>query len=120
MGLGNGSSPVTIPRLAQRRSWPDPPRSSKSLDAKLIHQDPRAKIKILRNHNSSRRPCGGLSSDSDASFLRLFHDSPVEKMDGAFGEIGVALVVSHHADRRAVAVRSEEHTSELQSPCNIV
>src|SRR5258705_11480696 len=42
---------------------------------------------------------------SDAGFLSFFHDAAVEEMDRALGEAGVALVVRHHADGRAVAVQ---------------
>src|SRR5713101_785262 len=42
---------------------------------------------------------------SDAGFLGFFHDAAVEEVDGALGEIGVALVVRDHADGGAVAVQ---------------
>ncbi len=44
------------------------------------------------------------SIGADARFLRLFDDTAVEQVNGALGEVGVALVVGDHADRSAVAV----------------
>src|SRR5713226_8962469 len=42
---------------------------------------------------------------SDAGFLSFFYYAAVEEVDGALGEIGVALVVRNHADGGAVAVQ---------------
>ena len=42
---------------------------------------------------------------SDAGFLSFFHDAAVEEVNGALGEVGIALVVSDHADGGAVAVQ---------------
>src|SRR5205807_10321482 len=74
-------------------------------------------LPILRIAPLSIRPSGGAGA---RSWLRLVHDR-VELSEGqrehvGFGErepSGVAWV-------ELVAQRSEEHTSELQSPCNLV
>src|SRR5258708_17085898 len=42
---------------------------------------------------------------SDAGFLGFFYDAAVEEVNGALGEVGVALVVRDHADGRAVAMQ---------------
>src|SRR5712671_7635272 len=42
---------------------------------------------------------------SDAGFLGFFYDATVEEVDGALGEVGVALVVGNHADGGAVAMQ---------------
>ena len=42
---------------------------------------------------------------SDAGFLGFFYDAAVEEVDGALGEIGVALVVSNHANCCAITVQ---------------
>src|SRR6516162_5315809 len=47
-------------------------------------------------------------SSNNVGFLSFFDDAAIKKTDGAFGEVRVALVVRHHADRRAVAVKIAE------------
>src|SRR5690348_11891587 len=42
---------------------------------------------------------------ADAGFLGLFDDPSVKQVNGALGEVCIALVVGHHADRRAVAMQ---------------
>ena len=41
----------------------------------------------------------------DAGFFGFFHDASVKQVNVALGEVGVALVVGHHADGRAVAMQ---------------
>src|SRR6202022_1617903 len=49
-----------------------------------------------------------LASDPDAGFLCFFDDAAVEEVNGALGEIGVALVVRNHADGGAIAMQIAE------------
>src|SRR5258707_4240006 len=42
---------------------------------------------------------------SDAGFLGFFYDAAVEEVNGALGEVGVALVVRDHADGCAIAMQ---------------
>src|SRR6267154_3598945 len=42
---------------------------------------------------------------SDAGFLGFFYDAAVEEVNGALGEVGVALVVRDHANGGAIAMQ---------------
>src|SRR6267154_2373934 len=42
---------------------------------------------------------------SDAGYLGFFYDAAVEEVDGALGEVGVALVVRDHANGGAIAMQ---------------
>src|SRR2546426_8262581 len=57
-------------------------------------------------------------------YTTLFRsDRPIALADRAGKPLGIccsAMAVARRPPRYARAVRSEEHTSELQSPCNLV
>src|SRR2546426_8430709 len=56
-------------------------------------------------------------------YTTLFRSRRDQRDDGAVGRhdaCGRQVAVDLVADRRSVVPRSEEHTSELQSPCNLV
>src|SRR6266436_5303644 len=62
--------------------------------------------------HSYRKACRDLArrvtpriSSSGVRFLGFFYYTAVKKMNGTFREVGVALVVRDHADRRAVAMQ---------------
>src|SRR5688500_19342143 len=57
------------------------------------------------------------TSPTDIYTLSLHDALPI---CGALQQAGLGRVLSHAGLRRGPAARSEEHTSELQSPCKLV
>src|SRR5256885_9408923 len=55
------------------------------------------------------------ASDSTSARARLFGGSGVNLLNSGASTSGAS-----HTNTTAIAARSEEHTSELQSPCNLV
>src|SRR5688500_19366358 len=76
----------------------------------------------------SRRPLPSFptrrSSDLEGDRLAAGEHSPracgAQRRAGPRREDAVGRVTAHDDDHRSRARRSEEHTSELQSPCNLV
>src|SRR5256885_8538813 len=58
-------------------------------------------------------------SDVSVHVLRILHQLRVLERVGARGQVRVHRIQSIRL-RLQIEVRSEEHTSELQSPCNLV
>src|SRR2546426_1783203 len=81
----------------------------------MIRRPPRSTLfpytTLFRSHPVDRESRGGFAR-RERPVARHLHSRGVNFHDGArVLEVGVEL---------AVAGRSEEHTSELQSPCNLV
>src|SRR5256885_3826907 len=67
-----------------------------------------------------RRPPRSTLFPYTTLFRSLEHLVPVERYAVARGFTAVARIDRAEARDRPVVHRSEEHTSELQSPCNLV
>src|SRR5205807_8913541 len=89
--------------LPPRALHPFPTRRSSDLTQRRVH-DPR----VIRHGGPGRAAAGARRSG-------VLGDAPVD------GPADVApLVADHHVLVGNAHGRSEEHTSELQSPCNLV
>src|SRR5688500_19480780 len=68
-------------------------------------------------HSFPTRRSSDLSSTDDDRFYGIFHSSGISKIrliNEGTGNLGIETDHLQYGDR------SEEHTSELQSPCNVV
>src|SRR2546426_8388568 len=66
-------------------------------------------------------PVAGILAVSSVAAYYLAREPATDAYDGALIDAGIALADRIHVRDGTLAVdRSEEHTSELQSPCNLV
>src|SRR5256885_10999450 len=89
----------------------------------MIRRPPRSTLFPYTTLFRSKDPYSPKASTADLAMV----DDLKTKSGPAFDRAFLEHVAAHHTDERAMidaylstATRSEEHTSELQSPCNLV
>src|SRR5256885_13123776 len=85
----------------------------------MIRRPPRSTLfpytTLFRSLVSQQRRRGDVADGENVRHVGAH--LPVDRDEAAFRDLHAR---QFHAQRVAVKVRSEEHTSELQSPCNLV
>src|SRR5205807_10486036 len=93
---------------------------------RYLHSFPTRRSSDLVNAENVGEPADGAAADEMAKVIVYFFQAiEIKKQDGERPAVAIGAVGFGFQDIEQAAVvsksgRSEEHTSELQSPCNLV